>query len=191
MNPRTSRSSGPGARARRAGLLPAVLAGAALLMAACGGSPTTGSGTGSGQLTAPHAAAFAACMRGHGEPDFYFSGPGGSTGPSDTMFGYVIPAGTNPGSPLFQAGMKACQKLLGLARPSGPPPGPSPAELRKLVRAAACMRAHGYPGWPDPTVRNGQLVVPAPPAGIDQNSPQFQAAQKTCQPAPAGATSAG
>lgn len=189
MNAGTDR--GLGSRARRAGIVSAALAGIALLMAACGGSHTTkGSPAGSGQLTAPHAAAFAACMRRHGEPDFYFSAPS-STGSSDTMFGYAIPADTNPGSPQFQSGMKACRKLLGLALPAGPPPGPSAAQLRKLVRAAACMRAHGYPGWPDPTVQNGQLFVPAPPASIDQNSPPFQAAQKTCKPAPPGVTGGG
>lgn len=34
------------------------------------------------------------------------------------------------------------------------------------------MRAHGYPTWPDPTVRNG-LVLNFIPCGIDTNSPQF------------------
>jgi hypothetical protein len=41
------------------------------------------------------------------------------------------------------------------------------------------MRSHGYPGWPDPVIQNG-LIPNVVPAGIDLNSPQFQAAAKTC-----------
>jgi hypothetical protein len=41
------------------------------------------------------------------------------------------------------------------------------------------MRAHGYPDYPDPIVRNGG-VDQSLPANIDTNSAQFQAAEKTC-----------
>lgn len=54
--------------------------------------------------------------------------------------------------------------------------------LRQMIKAAACMRTHGYPGWPDPALRNGQ-ISPGTPTNIDMNSPQFQAAQKACGPA--------
>jgi hypothetical protein len=52
--------------------------------------------------------------------------------------------------------------------------------LRSLIKAAACMRAHGYPGYPDPAVQHGQPCPCALPSAIDTSSPQFQAAQKTC-----------
>ncbi len=51
--------------------------------------------------------------------------------------------------------------------------------LRQGVRFAACMRAHGYPTYPDQAVRNGMIATFDPP-GVDTSSPQFQAAQKTC-----------
>jgi hypothetical protein len=169
---------------RRAGRLAAVLAGAALLAAACGGgSHPAGSGATSGQLTAPKLDAFAQCMRSHGVPDLYFS-PAKPSSP-DIMFGYAVPASINPRSPQFQAGMTACRHVLGL--PSGPPPAMTAAQLRGMLRAAECMRIHGYPGYPDPSLQNGVITVPQLPPGIDMNSPQFQAAFKKCRPAPPGA----
>lgn len=154
----------------------AVLTGAAVLAAACsGGSHTTASTAGSGQLTAPNLAAFAACMRSHGVPNFYFSKANPSS--PDTMFGYAVPSGINPGSPQFQAAMTACRHLVG--GPSGPPPGPTAAQLRGMVKAAVCVRAHGYPTFPDPTVQGDTIFFP-PLTGIDPNSAQFQATLRAC-----------
>lgn len=176
----------------RTGRLAAVVAGITLLIAACGGgSHSAGSGSSSGQLTAQNLDAFAQCMRSHGVPDFYFSRAGSrssmasSTTPMIELGGWVAPA--DPSSPQFRLAGKACRHVLGL--PAGPPPAPTAAQLRKLVQASACMRAHGFPGFPDPTAQNGQLFVPALPAGIDTSSPQFQAAQKTCNPATAAGRS--
>ena len=74
--------------------------------------------------------------------------------------------------------MKACRHLL----PHGTPP--SAAELHQAfiqgVKAAQCMRSHGYPTWPDPTDQYGYNTQPLPPANIDTSSPQFQAAAKAC-----------
>jgi hypothetical protein len=168
---------------RRAGLLAAVLAGTALLAAACGGgSHPAGPGATSGPLTTPKLDAFARCMRSHGIADFYFSQANPSS--PDVMFGHAIPASIDPNSPQFQTDQKACGPILGL--PSGPPPAVTAAQLRRLVRAAECMRVHGYPGYPDPSVQNGGIAVPPLPSSVDMNSLQFQAAMKKCQPAPAG-----
>ncbi|HEY3954706.1 MAG TPA: hypothetical protein VGM53_15140 [Streptosporangiaceae bacterium] len=54
--------------------------------------------------------------------------------------------------------------------------------LRRLIEAAARMRTHGYPGWPDPILQNGQ-VNPGNPANVGTSSPQFQKAAKVCGPA--------
>jgi hypothetical protein len=171
-------------RARRLGVFAAVLAGAALLAAACsGGSRLAGSGATSGQLTIPKMDVFAQCMRSHGVPDFYFS-PAHPSSPF-VMFGYAVPLSADPSSPQFQAGQKACGHVLGL--PSGPPPAVTAAQLRGLLRAADCMRVHGYPGYPDPSEQSGAITVPLLPSSIDTNSPQFQAALKKCHPAPPGA----
>jgi hypothetical protein len=156
----------------------AVLTGSAVLAAACsGGSHTTVSSASSGQLTAPKLDAFAQCVRSHGVPNFYFAGKASGTGSGAHVFGYSIPAGINPYSSQFQAAMSACRHLVG--GPAGPPPGLTAAQLRGLVKAAACVRAHGYPTFPDPTV-HGALTSWAAPAGVDTSSPQFQSALRTC-----------
>jgi len=52
----------------------------------------------------------------------------------------------------------------------------------QLLKQAACMRSHGYPDWPDPSMGpNGQGIMdPGPPPGVDTNSPRLQAAAKAC-----------
>jgi hypothetical protein len=49
-----------------------------------------------------------------------------------------------------------------------------------LLATAACMRAHGYPGFPDPGEQDGHLVRPPLPASIDISSPRFQSTQEAC-----------
>jgi hypothetical protein len=153
----------------------AVLTGAAVLAAACsGGSHTTGSSASSSGMTAPKLDAFARCVRSHGFPNFYFeSGPGSGNG----LFGHSIPAGINEESSQFQVAFNACAHLVGA--PTGSAPAFTAAQLRKMVKAAACMRAHGYPTFPDPTV-HGALTDWGAPAGVDTSSPQFQAVVRTC-----------
>lgn len=49
---------------------------------------------------------------------------------------------------------------------------------------AKCMRSHGIPIFPDPTVQDSATnkgVGFSLGSGIDQHSPQFQSAAKTCQ----------
>jgi hypothetical protein len=51
---------------------------------------------------------------------------------------------------------------------------------RKLafgVKVAQCLRAHGFPSMPDPTGLGANPL----PSGINTNSPQFQAAEATCE----------
>jgi hypothetical protein len=181
-NHRTRRLRTGPRRAGPLGALAAVLAGAALLAACGGGSHPAGSGATSGQLTVPKLDAFARCMRSHGIPNFYFSQANPSS--PEVMFGHAVPASIDPRSPQFQTDEKACGPILGL--PSGPPPEVTAAQLRRLVRAAVCMRVHGYPGYPDPSVQDGGIAVPPLPSSVDTNSPQFQAAMSKCHPAPAG-----
>ena len=53
-------------------------------------------------------------------------------------------------------------------------------QINNLVKFAACMRAHGYPDYPDPVVQNGSVEEQPLPSSIDTSSAQFQAAQQTC-----------
>jgi hypothetical protein len=174
----------PRPRGQRAGALAATLAGVALLAAACSGSgsPSAGASSGPGAVTVQKMDSYAACMRSHGVANFYFSqrtatpSPNGS--PVLSILGYQV-TGVNPQSAQFQSGMKACFHLLGIRPPSQ---AVQHKQFVQLLKEAACMRSHGYPDWPDPSLGpNGQGIMdPGPPSGVDVNSPQLQAAAKTC-----------
>ena len=117
--------------------------------------------------------AFSACMRKHGEPGF-----------PDPVNGNLIIDGevgspVQPQSAQFQAAMKVCQHL-------GDSPQVSPARQRegetKVLKAAKCMRAHGFPDYPDPTFdSSGGMSISLPQSMLgDVGSPLFKAAQITC-----------
>lgn len=178
------KKSSSGSR-RRAGSWPAAVvaavAGAALL-AACGSHPPA-SGTDPGLPTRQQVDAYAQCMRSHGVTNFYLSRPNSANpDPNEIAIGllpYGVVYGVDPSSPQYQSANSACQHLLpgGGARMSV-----TSGELRSMDRGAACMRSHGFPGYPDPGVQNGQLVPGPLPTTIDTSSPQFQAALQTCHP---------
>lgn len=173
---RGPRGSSPAAA--RTGLT-AVAAATALLAAACGGRPAATPSASTGGNTAQQVDAFALCVRDHGVAGFYVSrtiGPSSSyNGPGLKLAGWHSTP-VNPGSSVLQSALKACNHLLGLHLK----PTQTSAELRGMVKAAACMRAHGYQDYPDPTAQSGQVVEPALPASIDTSSPQFQSAIKAC-----------
>lgn len=153
----------------------------AVLAAACSsGAPSASSGASSPPDLSVALAKLVQCLHTHGERGVYLSHAPASPDPGTTLLifhGFAI-QGANPGSAQFAPAMQACQHLL----PHGTPP--DAAELHQQfiqgVKAAQCMRSHGYPTWPDPTQQDGHNMQPAPPAGIDTNSPQFQAAAKKC-----------
>jgi hypothetical protein len=67
---------------------------------------------------------------------------------------------------------------------------------RAAVAMAVCMRSHGVPNFPDPTVRTGPMggvgIQLGPPGGsVDPGSPAFQAARKACGPILKGALGGG
>lgn len=160
----------------RAGLVGA-LAGTALLVAACGGSPRqTGPGVGSAENVSQQLDAYATCVRGHGVPGFYIT-RAGTAPPSpgtvqEVFHGWLVPV--NPSQPA----QKVCQHLL--PTHTLPTTGELRQQFLQSLKTAKCMRAHGYPHWPDPTMAKG-LVPNFIPTGVDVNSSQFQAIAKTCR----------
>ena len=164
---------------RPAAVAMAALAGAALL-AACGGSKAA-PGTSPGQPTLKQVDAFAQCMRSHGLANFYLSSPNSANpDPNELAIGFLpygVVYGMDMSSPQYQSASSACGHLL---PGGGEPPPVTAAQLRSMDRAAACMRAHGFPGYPDPVVQNGHLVPGTQLKGIDVSSPQFLAAVKAC-----------
>jgi hypothetical protein len=156
-------------------------------------TPTGTSGRGASETPAQlqqSALKFSQCMRSHGVPNFPDPSPGG---------GFVFQAGSglNPSSPAVKSAQAKCQKYMG-----GGPPGPGTVThptaqwLAQMVKAAACMRRHGYPDFPDP-----RTSVPANPFGssgagvisdidgvififpssTDTTSPRFYRAADSCK----------
>jgi hypothetical protein len=190
-----------------------VLASTALLVAGCGGGssstgvarlPSSAAGDSAadagGKSSTPESSAsaqqkmvaFSQCMRTHGVPEFPEPTEGRLLIHRSDHNGHVT--GVDPQSSQFQAAEKACKAL------APPRQAPSPALQAKLQEGALkfsqCMRTHGVPDFPDPKFGGGgqvSLRVQGGPGGIDPNSPQFEAAQKTCQsdmPRPPGAKGA-
>ena len=159
----------------------AAVGGLAVLAAACSsGVPPADSGSRSPADLSLALGRLVQCMHGHGERGVYLSHAPSSPSPGTTLIifhGFAV-QGADPGSAQFGPAMKSCRHLL----PHGTPP--SAAELHQAfiqgVKAAQCMRSHGYPTWPDPTDQYGYNTQPLPPANIDTSSPQFQAAAKAC-----------
>ena len=163
---------------------------AALGLTACGTSrPDTGGATtdqGKSAAAQAQALSFSRCMRSHGVPNFpdtpVSSGGGfrvqvqkGSDGTSASVNGVAV------NGPAFQSAMQACRSYL----PNGGHPSAAQTAKAKAQALAMsrCMRSHGVPNFPDPqfgTGPGGGIGVRIGGAGIDPNSPTFQAAQKAC-----------
>jgi hypothetical protein len=147
--------------------------------ASTGASAGSGGGGGSASSASPdgQAVAYSACVRAHGVPNF--PDPKISTNGSEVNVAIAI----NPsisGNPHFQSAQQACRKLL----PGGGPGAHSnqqisPQEQSQYLKAAACIRAHGIPNFPDPTFSGGGVHVSQ--KGINLHSPQAQAAEEACQ----------
>jgi hypothetical protein len=174
-------NSGPysgNTRPWRAAAVAAALVATPLLAAACdgAGSHASGSGSSSGQNLTVAMDSYASCMRSHGVAGFYFTRGTSSPPPMPEveLFFRGYSADIDPSSTVVQAAQKTCKHLLGL--PSSPP-HESHQQFLRAVKSAECMRSHGYPNWPDP---NPTVPVHFIPAGVNTNSPQFQAAAKSC-----------
>ena len=170
------------ARPPRAAMLAITVGMLLLLVAACGSSspsssssPSTGSSgsTATGSVQSQQLA-FAECMRSHGVTDFPDPNPSGG-------FGDRSQAESNPN---YQTARGDCHHLLpyGGVPPSNQGKGGTNNSL--LLQVAQCMRAHGVPNYPDPSANGASgtnsNVGALQQAGVDVNSPQFQAASQIC-----------
>jgi hypothetical protein len=193
------RSRAPGGRPRAASLTAALVT-LGVLVAGCGStspsggvaslgshsktsttsSPAAGSSGGSGSSSSPdsQAVAYSACVRAHGVPNF--------PDPKITTHGngVSVAIAINPSissNPHFKSAQQACSKLL----PGGGPGGEgsshqiTPSEQSKYLKAAACIRSHGVPNFPDPTFSGGGVHIEH--QGLNESSPAFKAAVQACE----------
>jgi hypothetical protein len=169
----------------------------ALLAAACSGSPSpTGSGgspDAGGAANSPSAVGFSHCLRSHGVPNY-----------PDPTSGGALPK-TSPqhlgvSSSRFQAAQQACQHLLPNTESIQQQTqqcmltGDCPQALVRQIltaelRFARCMRSHGVPNWPDPTIDSeGRPVFNVSAHGIDpHHSPQINTKIGECERLTGGA----
>jgi hypothetical protein len=185
----------------------AVIATAALaLLAACsgsssstgsGGSPNAAGATSAGGSTAsPSAVAYSDCVRSHGVPNFPDPDPrtGGIPKGNAQQFGVS--------SSQLQTAQSACQHLLpstGSLQQQAQQcftAGDCPQVLVQQIltaerKFARCMRSHGVPNWPDPSLDSeGRPIFNLVPVGIthsEVHSPPISTKMIECQrldPAP-------
>lgn len=135
-----------------------------------------GSGAGSAS-PGSQAVAYSSCMRAHGVPNF--PDPKVSTNGNEVK----VAIGVNPsitGNPQFKSAQQACGKLLPGGGPgSGPNHQISPREEEQYLKAAACIRSHGIPNFPDPTFSGGGVHIDH--QDLNESSPTFKAAVHACE----------
>jgi hypothetical protein len=124
-------------------------------------------------------------MRAHGVTNF----------PDPDTNGFIPKLSPDSGvdidSSTFQVAQTACEKYTPAATMTQVQRNQREADL---LRFAQCMRSHGLPNFPDPTLNPGGLWAFAidRSSGVDRNSPISQAADKACKslmqdlPGPAG-----
>ena len=150
-------------------------------------SSTPKNGT-SASATGKYAAslAYSRCMRSHGVSNF--------PDPKQVGGGIQVSGsapGINPQSPLFVSAQQSCRHLL----PGGGRPTRAGQQraLARMLHISQCMRAHGIPGFPDPTlsppssragysdIRSNGAAWLAIPDSIDVRSPAFKRAAAACK----------
>jgi hypothetical protein len=182
-------------RLRGAAYAGGALLAAGVLLAGCGGgSPKPGvaslgshtssshTSTGStaaseGHETSPgkQAVAYAACMHAHGIPNF--PEPQVSEHGAEVSVKMAVPASIG-GNPKFKPAQQACRRLL----PGGGPDNQSaltPAQQNQYLKAAACIRSHGVPNFPDPTFSGGGVHIEH--HNLNESSPTFKTAVHDCE----------
>lgn len=112
------------------------------------------------------AVAFSKCMRSNGDPSFPDPGPGGAF-PNEN-------GSLHRDSPQFKKAAAACKKL----EPAGPAQADFQKAYKRLLKYAACMRAHGMPDFPDPTLEDHGVGFSG---NLHENSPQFKTANQSCR----------
>jgi hypothetical protein len=177
-----------------AGAAAALLTVASLVAGCGGGGPTKGgvasigshassahtatssaAGEGDKASASSQAVAYTACIRSHGVPDF--PEPQVSEHGNSTSIRMAVPASVGQ-NPKFKSAQQACRKLLpgGEAGHAAPL---TPAQQEQYLKAAACIRSHGVPSFPDPTFSGGGVHIEH--RKLDESSPAFKAAVHDCE----------
>jgi hypothetical protein len=152
----------------------------AAIAAGCGGSGPSSSSAAGRATAGPGQTAyrFSACMRSHGVANF--PDPKVTSSAGSTSVAIAI----NPsisGQPAFNTAQKACQHIIGSP---GKGPDGNPAQQRARTEAllafARCLRAHGFPNFPDPDATGQLSQQTIRNAGINFQTPALLTAGRSC-----------
>jgi len=166
-------------RARDHAVALAVLGGIAVLAAACGGGSSSGAGASAAASAASRQPylAYSRCMQTHGAP--FWPDPAASTSRSGPAYKITQRILAQEHGPSWNAALSACAKKA----PSQLPFTEAQLEAAgaRLQRLTRCMRAHGYPDWPEPII-NPNDVGFLPPRGVNigDPSPKLKRADQAC-----------
>jgi len=111
-------------------------------------------------------------MRSHGVPNF----------PDPLDGGFPLrTSGINESSPAFTGAQKACAKL----QPGGSaPPRITGHDVYEMALKARCIRRHGFPNFPDPTLApggpGGEAIASNPPPDWNNQAPASVKARIAC-----------
>jgi hypothetical protein len=162
------------------------VAACSLLAAGCGGgnSPAVATVSTTANAARPSAGAstqatglvaFASCMRASGVPNF--PDPDSTGGVPKQA---VVSAFQAVSTSHADAAQSACNHLLPAGGLGGRPVQTiTPQDRQDYLKAAACMRSHGFPNFPDPKFQSTSAQVNIP-SSINQNSSQFTSAATIC-----------
>ncbi|MGA9876977.1 MAG: hypothetical protein WBQ21_14335 [Solirubrobacteraceae bacterium] len=180
---------------RRAACAAAALLIAGVLVAGCGGgspkggvaslgshtssshSSTSPAGASEGHEASPgsQAVAYAACIHAHGVPNF--PEPQVTEHGNSVSVKMAVPASVGS-NPKFKSAQEACRKLLPGGGPGNQAPL-TPTQQQQYLKAAACIRAHGVPNFPDPTFSSSGVHIEH--QKLNESSPAFKTAVHDCE----------
>jgi hypothetical protein len=187
MSPLGNRSAGPRILLQPKVTLRRVVRGApvalvaSVTLAACGGSSHSGAGTASATATGVK---YATCMRADGVPDFPDPQSGGGESIDRSPTKIAIDGRTLAESPrVVQTAMNRCVKYSPTSQGARTSAGQLVKLRARAVAMARCMRAHGVPDYPDPTIKpgpGGHGFVISIPGGPHAAGPVVDAAKRRC-----------
>ena len=119
---------------------------------------------------------FSECMRANGVPNF----------PDPNAQGVIVgqKGAFDANSAQFQKAQKECVKRYIERGGAAPSPAAQAKQQATALAFSQCMRSHGEPDFPDPTIGSGGGVairlVGGSGQALDTNSPIYRKAQKQC-----------
>jgi hypothetical protein len=150
---------------------------AVLLAAGCGASTSsTSAPDAGGSANSPSPVRYTDCMRSHGVPDY-------PAPDSSGQLPKITPSNVQQlGISLtrFNTAQTACGKFWPYQPPTA---AQAQQELADYLKFARCMRAHGLPGFPDPTAETGgpRFLISTSKDGFDPHSPGVLAKAHACE----------